>query len=115
MREIKFRAWNSRTNKMTEPFELRDVCQECACYDSMDYDNTLFRDCEDHVMQFTGLKDKDGKDIYEGDILTGMGMLGRWIKYRVELPKFFYGICDGSSDPENCRVIGNRFENPELL
>lgn len=64
------------------------------------------------LMQFTGLKDKNGVEIYEGDIIkNGFGV--EEVKYLDGMyPCFFdYDIFIG----ENCEVIGNIYENPELL
>lgn len=68
------------------------------------------------IMQYTGLKDKNGKEIYEGDILNNEGY--RWelivLNDFSDLLSFYYDKveCCLSDDLE---IIGNIFENPELL
>lgn len=62
MREIKFRAWDKINNKYTQNTK----------FGNFDYSNTLngiFEDENFIFEQITGLKDKTGKEIYEGDIL----------------------------------------------
>ncbi len=59
-REIKFRAWD-RIDYMSKPFTVNDLQNNRIRFTS---------DC--YVMQFTGLHDKNGKEIYEGDIVSFM-------------------------------------------
>jgi len=64
VREIKFRVWTGK--EMSLPFDLGDLHDGC-CYNDefgarVDSDKHI-------VMQYTGLKDKNGKEIFEGDIL----------------------------------------------
>lgn len=114
-REIKFRAWDN-VDYMSKPFTLQDIQDKKTQFTS---------DCI--VMQYTGLKDKNGKEIYEGDILHHP-LNERWFDWLIE-------IIDGSTmlinigidgyrhDPmlltqqsaSGRIIIGNIYENPELL
>ena len=74
------------------------------------------------VMQFTGLHDKNGKMIYEGDIIKFKAWGNSWtgeVKYYYGGFSPFYSrdakIDFGDVDNEVCEVIGNIYENKELL
>ena len=124
MREIKFRAWIENEKRMKEVlgfrFHLRDVLLENGQIED-------FKCVE--IMQFTGLKDKDGKEIYEGDILGSLyeGELCAEgiVSYSEELGNYLLvGVDEYASDSDYCydadewnqlEVIGNIYENPELM
>lgn len=129
-REIKYRVWDKRTKQMLYPHGI-------AFYNNGTEIKCLFSDCigcmsnDDDVMQFTGLLDKQGKEIYEGDILSYNDTVNRrytngeviWSKeYLTYLVKFHYGtdymseyLCHFQNLGLEIEVIGNIFENPELL
>ena len=83
------------------------------------------------IMQFTGLKDKNGKEIYEGDILeyardNNLGGMIREVRAIEFKPNLGYRLGGAQFDDnpggyvgglwnENILVIGNIYENPELL
>ena len=107
MREIKFRAWDG---KEMEYFTLPDLYWRGENTGDYDFPNSRIS-----IMQFTGLKDKNDKEIYEGDIL---GREISAIMIKAEL-SWNCGCCldiYGWEIPhEETEIIGNIYENPELL
>lgn len=121
MREIKFRAWSKVSNMFLDitGFET-EKGRVYGLFHDGDY---IGYDKEDiHLMQYTGLKDKNGKEIYEGDILEFSGnvvALGI-VKYNENFATF--QACNGNSgwlfgneNGTNIEILGNSYENPELL
>ncbi|MEO9623817.1 MULTISPECIES: YopX family protein [Alphaproteobacteria] len=71
------------------------------------------------LMQYTGLKDKNGKEIYEGDIVSAGGEIATVEYMRIKEAKF-EASADGAGDllgftETDIDIIGNIYENPELL
>lgn len=100
MREIKFRIWNDKVKEMGIVFGL-------------DYPEPLELLPHYIVMQYTGLKDKNGVEIYEGDILQDGD-----IKIAVEWNStmaMFWGVTPTQRPWTDCEVIGNIYQDKELL
>jgi len=125
MREIKFRAWDKGKKIMERVFSLfwYDGTLHIDIYGLGNREETAEFASRYEVMQYTGLKDKNGIEIYEGDIIS-------WHKFYKKRQPF--GICivkyagnyyclggwyenDYPDTYKYCEVIGNIYENPELL
>lgn len=108
MREFKFRAWHIKNKSMCF-FDFEKMKKDV--YQMGHFMSLLNGDYGDVLMQYTGLKDKFGIEIFEGDII--------YVEYNYlgSMPVVFkqgsFNIL--KYDIKRCKVIGNIHENPELL
>ena len=133
MREIKFRVlidnkiyYQDKYNAYGDNLASIDICKKTITITSFyDYKDVYrFEDEEVKLMQYTGLKDKNSKEIYEKDIISCN-------KYK-NVVVFFENGCFKVRYPKNdttniicaldtflekykCKISGNIYENPELL
>lgn len=137
-RPIKFRAWNDVIKQMSEPFTLLELHpwlhpDKIRNYNIRCIEPSLI------IMQFTGLHDKDGKEIYEGDILKSehfrVGKTEYYLYHRVCWDESHTGWVAVSMSNKDCDlmqsgnvqlwvyfrnavnpiVIGNIYQNPDRI
>ncbi len=126
MKDIKFRMWYPALREMSEPAELGTIAHG--------YRGINFADGVIEPMQYTGLKDKNGKEIYEGDLLISKTIYIHkdsdikekpcQVYWSDKLACFAVKTENGMSTlpgilmgwlPSVFEVIGNIYENKELL
>ena len=129
MREIKFRAWHDEHKTMVN-FDNKKASNDIYIASNI---LKLMADNSPFLMQYTGLKDKNGVEIYEGDIIkdsSGRLMIVEWDS-RVCTSMFIFKVINTighikagrivnthvwiTSDDNDIEVIGNIYENKELL
>lgn len=127
MKEFKMKAWLKKENKMVAIIGIDLNYQYIRYTDDGnlfkdDYKIADFKDVE--LLQYIGMKDKNNKEIYEGDILKLRDNHGiQLVKYHDEWSAFIVesqkdtsvGVLGLYFDKEDFEIIGNAYENPELL
>ena len=131
MREIKFRAWDGAAMWYPETLTADNNNTTLSFYNPLKgirwglyesrYENRLASGEYHKLMQYTGLKDSKGAEIYEGDIVewqdsTGTAIYPNYITVK-ETVEFkggsFYPVC--MMHGGEFEIIGNIYENPDLL
>lgn len=123
MREIKFRAWHKEKKIMGEVLGI-DILHKEIFFSNEDvdcYEHTDFKYIE--LMEYTGLKDKNNKEIYEGDILfESFGEKYYKVvfengsfkaEFEGDFEEYSFNLIDVVA--QGCEVVGNIYENSELL
>jgi len=128
MREIKFRAWDKLTKTMRYVLcidWLNGLVDLNGKIIERKYDNS--KGDEVILMQYTGLKDKNGKEIYEGDIVEawseGKKAIGKvkqridglWLMYPAWQSGKTWGLMPNKERKTTVEIIGNIYENKELI
>lgn len=106
-REIKFRVWDTGVKEMAKTgFSISDRGSVSFYWNSKPFhsNNAI-------LLQYTGLKDKNGKEIYEGDIVEKITYPNQVFEVKFERGAFNIA----GYHMQYCRIKGNIYENPELL
>lgn len=116
MREIKFRAWNESSNEMSP---LTQITFSGGGTWSVEKGKGVSLEFQPHikVMQYTGLKDKNGKEIYEGDVVKKYMSDGQFLHapFAVLYQSEVCGFNINGKKSHSYEVIGDIYQNPELI
>jgi len=116
-REIKFRYILKYKDKLRIVFATIEEIEMGKMDDYLMSKSALFREKDKIISRdlYTGIKDKKGKEIYEGDIMGNSLREKGEVKW--EAIGFNWGdnFSIGNGDIDDIEVIGNIYENPELL
>ena len=143
MKELKFRAFHKSSKIMFDVVQIDFINKFVFSYErirSMSkypyFDTVSYLSSECELMQFTGLKDVDGKDIFEGDVVevefddyysnnsftidedsTHKGeIVFEFFGYYIKFPDMCFMSINDIADYEfNIKILGNIHQNPELL
>lgn len=128
-REIKFKSWDNGKKEFGFPIEFKTNGSIDGSIDGFVFE--CLESCY-AVMQYTGLKDKNGQEIYEGDIIVWSGTLDgcifnhvcevifdlyQWCGWAIYSPQQKSTIPFGEHgcNPNEVNIVGNVYENKELL
>ena len=122
MREIKFRVWDKEDKKIREVTFINFYDEFVRLDEKADGSSIVRKLGEFELMQYTNLKDKNGNEIYEGDILLFDNAFNDRkceVKWREEENSWsvYYNYEKGFYQKlkSDCEIVGNIYENPELL
>ena len=124
MREIKFRAWVKEKKAIFEVVLINYVTKKVTYLlervgHLLSIRDAKFNDVE--LMQYTGLKDKNNKEIYDGDIIFLHGSKYKVIfktegaRFVLRNNEFELEITFINNNNKRMEIIGNIYENPELM
>ena len=121
---LRFRAWNKATKEMYEVDDIMsiDFGKSEISVKTLFFEQTNYYKFDDIVlMQSTGFRDKNGKEIFEGDIIDSTdGFMTGVVEFREDLGMFVSELVEYNNFERLCniassrKIIGNIWEHPEL-